>query len=454
MYACLYAPGNLALLIECARRFSPRIEETSSETVLFDVRGLGNLIGDTHAIARTIENQIGIPANLAISADPDAAVLAACGIHGTTVIPPGKEESALAPLPANLLPGSPEMAAVLDAWGIRTLGQLTALPPLGVAARLGPEGTYLQHLAQGRAGRQLRPMDEALRFDDEFELDDPVEVLEPLAFILGRLLHDLTARLNSRALATDELRLTLALENRPAHRCALRLPVPLADARTLLKLLQLELNARPPSAPVLKVHIELNPVKPRIQQQGLFIALAPEAARLEVTLSRLSNLLGAENVGTPEVLDTHRPDAFRIARFSASVYRMDETVCPFEVLTLRRFRPPQIARMRLAGPTPVHIAAPAVTSRIVASAGPWRSSGDWWKHDPWDRAEWDIALEDGAFYRIHEDLRTGRWFLEGIRLHTWAFQCAGKESSFDAVLSQKNIYPALGQPFCDFLFKI
>jgi len=45
MYACLHASGNPALLIECARHFSPRIEETSSDTVLFDVRGLGALIG-------------------------------------------------------------------------------------------------------------------------------------------------------------------------------------------------------------------------------------------------------------------------------------------------------------------------------------------------------------------------------------------------------------------------
>jgi protein ImuB len=54
-----------------------------------------------------------------------------------------------------------------------------------------------------------------------------------------------------------------------------------------------------------------------------------------------------------------------------------------------------------------------VKDRISAAAGPWRSSGDWWKRDPWDHAEWDIALGCGACYRIHEDLRTGRWFLEG-----------------------------------------
>jgi protein ImuB len=413
MYACLHATGNPELLVECARHFSPRIEETSPDTVLFDVRGLSSLIGSPEAIAVAIQNRAGIPVNIAISADPDAAIFAARAIHGATVIPPGEEGAVLRKLPLNLLPGSPDIAELLDAWGIRTLGELAALPPLGVAARLGPEGTYLQHLAQGRAGRQLRPLEDPLQFSDELELDDPVELLEPLAFLLARILNGLCARLASRALSTDEIRLTLTLENAPEHRCTLRLPVPIADGATLLKLLQLELAARSPSAPVLKLRIELNPIKPRIQQHGLFIARSPEPEKLEITLSRISNLVGSENVGTPELLDTNRPDSFRMARFSAAAYRTDPAPCPCEVLTLRRYRPPQIAQIRVEAESPAHISTAIVRGRIIAAAGPWRSSGDWWQSQPWDHSEWDIAVTGGALYRIHEDLRTGRWFLEG-----------------------------------------
>lgn len=413
MYACLHASGNPALLVECARHFSPRIEETSADTVLFDVRGLGSLIGSAHEIARAIENRAGVPVDIAIATDPDAAILAARGLRGITVIAPGSEAAILARLPLNLLPGSSKTAELLDAWGIRTLGELAALPPLGLAARLGPEGTYLQHLAQGRAGRQLRPIEDPLLFEEELELDDPVELLEPLSFLLARLLNELCARLASRTLATDEIRIALTLGNAPAHRCALRLPVPMVDAKTLLKLVHLELSARSPCAPVLKIRIELNPVKPRIQQHGLFVARSPEPAKLEITLSRLSNLLGSENVGTPELLNTHRPDSFRMARFSTAISRADAAPCPFEVLTFRRYRPPQVAQVRLWDEAPVHIATALVRSKVIACAGPWRSSGDWWRQDPWDHSEWDIAVTDGALYRIHEDLRKGRWFLEG-----------------------------------------
>jgi protein ImuB len=46
-------------------------------------------------------------------------------------------------------------------------------------------------------------------------------------------------------------------------------------------------------------------------------------------------------------------------------------------------------------------------------SGPWRTSGDWWTSDPWERDEWDVALSSGALLRIHRDLKSGRWFLDG-----------------------------------------
>jgi protein ImuB len=53
-----------------------------------------------------------------------------------------------------------------------------------------------------------------------------------------------------------------------------------------------------------------------------------------------------------------------------------------------------------------------VRGKVVQSAGPWRTSGDWWTSDPWSRDEWDIALSDGALYLIFCEPRG--WFVEGI----------------------------------------
>ena len=215
MYACLYCPGNGALLMECAAEFSPHVEQTAADTVIFDVRGLESLYGPPEQLARAIERRAGVPANIAIASNPDAALHAARGIRGVTVIPPGKEAETLAPLPVNLLGGSAGCAELLDLWGIRTFGEFAKLPPLGVAARLGDEGVRLHRLARGEGYRRLRPAEAALRFEAEMELDHPIDLLEPLSFVISRLLNEVCDQLRGRSLATNELRLCLLLENAP-----------------------------------------------------------------------------------------------------------------------------------------------------------------------------------------------------------------------------------------------
>ena len=310
MYACLHAPGNLALLMDCARGFSPHIEETSPDTVVFDARGLEALYGPPASLAVEIDRRIGVPAHIAIASNLDAAVHAARGLSGITVIEPGKEAEVLAPLPLNLLGGGPDIAALLHLWGVRTFGDFAGLPPLGVAARLGDEGISLQRLARGEGYRQIRPVEDPLEFEQEMELEHPVELLEPLAFILGRLLSVVCERLRARSLATNEIRLHLKLENAPDHVTSLRLPVPMLDQKAFLRMLQLDLSGRPPAAAVLKVHLAAEPVKPRRTQQGLFVPSLPEPEKLELTVARVRHLVGQDRVGTPELSDTHRPRYF------------------------------------------------------------------------------------------------------------------------------------------------
>src|SRR5580692_3324432 len=103
MFACLHAPGNLPLAVECARGFSPHIEEFPPDTAIFDVRGLESLYGTPKQLVREIGRRVGVPASIAIAANPDAALHAALGIRGATVIAPRMEAEALAPLPVNLL---------------------------------------------------------------------------------------------------------------------------------------------------------------------------------------------------------------------------------------------------------------------------------------------------------------------------------------------------------------
>ena len=412
MYAAIHAPGNLAILLDCARAFSPHIEEVSADTVVFDVRGLASLYGPPPQLAYEIDRRVGIAANIAIAANPDAAIHAARGIRGITTIEPGREAATLAHLPLNLLGGTSKFAESLDLWGMRTFADFAKLPPLGVAGRLGDEGVHLQTLARGEGHRQLHPIEDALQFEESMELEYPVDLLEPLAFILARLLNEVCRRLNQRSLATNEIRLRLKLENQTEHLTVLRLPVPMLDSAAFLKMFQLDLSDKPPAAPVLKVFLAAEPLKPSRVQQGLFVAQSPEPQKLELTIARIRHLTGPDKVGTARLLNTHRPDAFIMQPFAPTLPNRD---CKerYATLALRRYRPAKQANVVLVHEKPARITSQPVTSAVITAKGPWRTAGDWWRPNPWQRDEWDVETATGGIYRLYLELDSKRWYVEG-----------------------------------------
>jgi protein ImuB len=188
--------------------------------------------------------------------------------------------------------------------------------------------------------RTLALCEPVTHFEEAMELESPVETLEPLSFVLNRLLEQLCARLEARALAVQELHLRLRLERRVADEetttaqelagalshvvgggnnveRTLRLPVAMRDTKVFLKLLQLELAAHPPGAPITKVWIAAEPAPPRSAQHGLFLPVTPEAEKLEITLARISGIVGERRAGIARRLDTHRRDGFLIDHFVA-----------------------------------------------------------------------------------------------------------------------------------------
>jgi protein ImuB len=471
-----------AALLDCAQSFSPCVEDSTCDTAILDLRGMGSLFGSVskicHAVAdRAIE--LGLKVNVAAAANADAALLVARGFCGITVIPPGKEAERLGCLPAEVLfsawiEGEEKKSAevllgTLSRWGIHNLRALAALPEVALSERLGQEGIRLQQLARGTVSRTLVPVEAPLVFEEALELEHPIVLLEPLAFLLNRLLEQLCARMESRALATQELRLTLGLSNltgiedefdnagitsesdesssatqrsfappdspkglslhgsrQTKFVRTLCLPLPMLDAKVFLKLLQLDLNAHPPGAPIVKIKLCAEPARPRSAQGGLFLPPAPEPEKLELTLARIAGIVGEQKVGALELLDTHHPEGFRMRRFVAEIARRvprkktpDSEEMQSAVTALRRFRPPLPANVTLENGQPTRVSCPKkkeVQGEVLWKAGPWRFSGDWWDREAWSRDEWDLALRNGeavAFYRLVHDLLSGTWFLEG-----------------------------------------
>jgi protein ImuB len=419
MYACIYIPNasgdSSAALIDCATTFSPRVESTSAGIVVFDAEGLERLFGSYSEIALKVADaarERGLEANIAVAANPDAAICAARGFGGITVLNRGSEKSRLRDLPLTVLAPSEEILETIERWGIRTLGAFARLPAVQISERLGQEGVQLYKLAQGASMRPIVPHADALRFVEIIELDYEIETIEPLTFILSRMLDQLCSRMRSRNRATHEVRLRLG-----THVRVLKLPLPVRNPRLLTKLLILDLEAHPPGAAVKRVEVEAIPTKPRVVQNGLFVPLSPEPEKLELTLARLKAVVGEENVGAAEILDTHRPDAFRMEKFHLGErgslrMGMDSTTTSSCSLSLRLFRPPIEATVQLRNAAPSWIAFHGVHGSIITARGPWRTSGDWWRPNMWDREEWDIEVCD-VFYRIYYDVHLDRWYAQG-----------------------------------------
>lgn len=451
-----------AALLDCAQSFSPRVEDTGTDIIVLDLAGLEPLFGPLPKIARDLARRasdLGLECNVAVAASPDAAVLAARGFSGVTVIPPGCEADQLGVLPVTVLfpaddPQSEEWLTTLSRWGIHKFRELAALPEIALSERLGQKGLYFQKLARGAITRTLVPVESPLIFEEAVELESPIVLLEPLAFLLSRLLEQICARLNSRALATQELRLQLELasgyseaesdlstalvRDQQFFQRTLHLPVPLLDPKTFLKLLQLDLRAHPPGAPILKIRLTAEPVRPRASQSGLFVPPSPEPEKLELTLARIAGIVGEDKVGSLEILDTHRREGFRMQRFGKffSSRRRDETknssaqsrnpprsLCDDSndlVTAMRILRPPVSAIVTMPDGRPTHIACRThkeFQGEVLWAAGPWRSSGDWWELHAWCRDEWDIAVQTTAgiaLFRLVRDVLAGRWFLEGM----------------------------------------
>ncbi|MEZ5351919.1 MAG: hypothetical protein R2762_04730 [Bryobacteraceae bacterium] len=409
MYACIHAPGIAESGI--ASEFSPRVEEIDAATVVLDVGGMERLLGSPRRIAELIAAKAGPNANIALAANRNAAIHAARGYAGIVVIPRGEEAARLGALPVNLIATTSDVIETLAHWGIGTFRELAALPETGLAERFGQEGARIRKLALGEASAPLWPDRAEPEWMESMELEHPVELLEPLSFLLSNLLTRLCDRLASHGLALLELHLALRLEGGGVHERRMRLPVPMRNPVAFLKLLSLDLDAHPPGAPVLGVSIAAEPAKPRALQEGLFLPPAPEPEKLELTLKRIRAIVGEENVGSPALVDTHRPGAFRVAQpFEGT---KTDLLPPPATLAVRRFRPPVAAQVTPAGGPPARLRAAQIEGDVVAVAGPWRTSGDWWTASPWARDDWDLALSDGALYRVYREFFSGRWFVDG-----------------------------------------
>jgi protein ImuB len=160
-------------------------------------------------------------------------------------------------------------------------------------------------------------------------------------------------------------------------------------------------------------------------QYSLLERPVPSPETLATLIARLGALVGDNRCGSPQILDTHRPDGWTLApvAFDDRLRAIDgsSTTRPASTsltpMVLRRFRPPVAIRVTVERGRPARVAIDRrgmSGGAVQRAAGPWRSSGGWWESLRWNRDEWDVAFDGGAVCRLFQDRDTGQWFADGV----------------------------------------
>jgi protein ImuB len=388
-----------AVFLECAAKFSPRIEEASQKAdsgtacaFVLDIAGTERLFGLPERLAERLRDELGTAgfrASVAVSANYDVARIKAADTRRIVVIPEGTEAESLAKLPIAALDLDEEHAATFALWGIGTLGELAALPKVEFVARIGPEARHWGALARGEAEHAFQPMEPEFSLAEFCEFESPVEQIDSLLFVGARMIDCLVNRAAGRALALTSIKAEMRLEGGGMHNCAIRPAVASADKKFLLKLLQLEIGAHPPPASVVALTLRAEAGAQSKVQLGLFAPQMPEPSRLDVTLARLRAMVGENRVGSPVLEDTHRSGGFHIDGFAAGSER-DTHREDGQQMALRRVRPPRPVLVVLNEMKPAAFRDRENSYEIAAAYGPWKTSGCWWAVDAWNAEEWDV----------------------------------------------------------------
>jgi protein ImuB len=354
---------------------------------------------------------------------------------GPVVVPPNRQAQALSRLPVEALRISSEVAEVLHALGLSTIGHLAALPRETLPSRFGPEILRRLDQALGHIPEPIVPERPEEPIEAAYGCEPPIESRTAIEMILQRLLARVMKRLQLRNAGILQLDVELCVSGKEPTRFTVGLVRPTLDQKRLRDLMRLQLervklNGRLAGA-TLRV-IRTAPLD--ADQAALFETAGRRHARrdLDSLLNRLSNRLGPRAVLCPRLSPDYEPE------------RAVEYVTLAEQESRRRDLQPRRRRKSLPGPDqptreslprrplrlfpePVPVEVWSVVpdgppirlnwgnrdQQIIRCEGPERIETGWWRLPAVDRDYFRADTEDGQRLWLFHARDEGSWFVHG-----------------------------------------
>ncbi len=192
------------------------VEPMGLDGAAFDVTGTLRMHGGIEGALRRVRAALPVGAGGRVGAAPSllAALQAAreAAPGRALVLSEDEVTGFLSPLPADRLPLDPRLVAALHDLGLRTMGQVAALPRAAALDRLGFPGLEAWRLARGEPGRPPRPRTPPRPLRAGVSFPEPVGALPALEAAARLLLGELAGVAAGRgtALRTLSLRARLA----------------------------------------------------------------------------------------------------------------------------------------------------------------------------------------------------------------------------------------------------
>ena len=207
-------------VVAAAASFTPRVEVIRPGVCAFATRGPSRYFGGDQALAvrvaraasRAVEATTGTEGCEARVGIADGLFAAALAARGSRVVATGESAAFLASFPVVALE-RPELADLLVRLGIRTLGQLAALPAADVLARFGPDGAIAHRLARGLEERPVSGGTPPPDLVVSRELDPPAARVDTAAFAAKALASELHERLQGLGLSCTRVRVEAETEH-------------------------------------------------------------------------------------------------------------------------------------------------------------------------------------------------------------------------------------------------
>ena len=222
----VFLPGDHAHYAEVSERVmavfravTPLVEPISLDEAFLDVTGARRSGGDGPTLARRIRDEVraneGLDCSVGVApskmlaklaseaAKPKASPRGTRPGRGVVVVEPGRELDFLHPLPARALWGvGPATFARLERFGVRTVGDIAALPESALVGALGgAHGRHLSALAHAVDDRAVVPDQAPKSIGHEETYPHDHHDRAPLAREVVRMSDAVAGRLRSHGLA-------------------------------------------------------------------------------------------------------------------------------------------------------------------------------------------------------------------------------------------------------------